>query len=76
MAARKPKKADAYQVVGAAAVIRKGKNERYLDRGAIVLGEDLDDANAAHLVAAGLIEEYELPKPDGENPDTGTPPES
>lgn len=62
MAARKAGgEPTAYKVVGAAAVIRKDKHERYVDHGAIILAEALDADNAKHLVKVGLIEAFELP---------------
>ena len=54
------RKAKAYTVKGAAAVIRKSGHERYLDRGAVFLADALDEDNAKHLLSAGLIEEFEL----------------
>ncbi|WP_417555597.1 hypothetical protein [Microbacterium sp.] len=63
MAARKAK---AYQVKGAAAVIRKSGHERYVDRGAIFLADALDEENAKHLLGAGLIEEVELAAESGD----------
>ena len=58
MAAEKPA---AFKVVGAAAVIRLGKNERYVYRNALLTADQLDEDNAKHLQAAGLIEPFELP---------------
>lgn len=57
MAARKPK---AYRVKGPVAVIRKGKHERYVNRGGVFLADALDEANAEHLLSVGLIEPFEL----------------
>jgi hypothetical protein len=45
-----------YRVIGAVAVIRKDKRERYIDRGGIVPAELIDEENAAHLVRVGLLE--------------------
>ncbi|WP_174845418.1 hypothetical protein [Cryobacterium sp. Hh11] len=59
MAAAKPK---AYRVKGAVAVIRKDGHERYIDRGGVFPADALDEANAEHLLAAGLIEVFELPE--------------
>jgi hypothetical protein len=59
MAVSKPK---AYRVKGAVAVIRKDSHERYIDRGGVFLADALDEANAKHLLAAGLIEVFELPE--------------
>lgn len=61
--------ARAYRVTGAAAVIRKGGHERYLDRGALVAGDGLDDDNAKHLLEVGLIEEFELPDEEPDFPE-------
>lgn len=58
------KKPTAYVVVGAAAVIRKDKAERYLYRGATVSADALDEGNAKHLLAAGLIEAAEEDAPE------------
>lgn len=69
MAARK--KPTAYEVVGAAAVIRKDGHERYLEHGAIIAADVLDEANADHLVTVGILEPYEAPEVDT---DTETPP--
>jgi len=59
MAAAKPK---AYRVKGAVAVIRKDSHERYIDRGGVFPADALDEANAKHLLTAGLIEVFELPE--------------
>lgn len=56
MAAAKPK---AYRVSAAAAVIRKEKAERYLYRGAIIPADTIDEDNAKHLLAQGLIESFD-----------------
>lgn len=53
------KKATAYKVVGAAAVIRKNDDERYLYRGAVFSADVIDDDNAKHLLSAKLIEPFE-----------------
>ncbi|MBN7792425.1 hypothetical protein [Microbacterium esteraromaticum] len=53
------KKATAYKVVGAAAVIRKDNGERYLYRGAVFSADVIDDDNAKHLLSAKLIEPFE-----------------
>lgn len=53
MAARKAK---AYRVVGAAAVIRKDGHERYVYRNGVFAADALDEANAKHLLSLGLIE--------------------
>lgn len=55
------KKATAYQAVGALVVIRKGGHERYLDRGAVFGADQVDEANAEHLLSAGLIKPFEAP---------------
>ncbi|MFI8593735.1 hypothetical protein ACIGCK_04805 [Microbacterium sp. NPDC078428] len=52
MAAGKPA---AYEVTGAAAVVRNGKNERYVYRGDSFGADTIDATNAAHLVGIGLI---------------------
>lgn len=53
------KKATAYKVVGAAAVIRKDNDERYLYRGAVFSADVINDDNAKHLLSAKLIEPFE-----------------
>jgi hypothetical protein len=61
--------AKAYKVVGPVAVIRKGKSERYVNRGAVLPADLLDEDNAEHLVAVGLIEPVEVAEdeaPEGE----------
>lgn len=52
MAARKPK---SYKIVGALAIIRKGKSERYLYRDAVFPADQIDDENAKHLLRCKLI---------------------
>ena len=52
----------AYRVKGAVAVIRKDGHERYIDRGGVFRADALDEANAKHLLTAGLIEVFELPE--------------
>lgn len=59
MAARKAK---AYKVVGAAAVIRKDDNERYVYRGAVLSADAFDEENAKHLLSVGLIEAADVPE--------------
>lgn len=64
-AARGPqlaKTGEAYRVKGALIAIRKDKQERYVSQGSLVLADALDKENAEHLLTAGLIEVFELPK--------------
>ena len=51
-----PRKPTSYKVVGVVAVVRSGKTERYLYRGAEVAIDAIDDDNAKHLLGAKLIE--------------------
>lgn len=62
------KKATAYRVIGAAAVIRKEKHERYLDHGTVFAADLLDEENAEHLLTVGLIEPFEMPEAEPETP--------
>lgn len=74
MAARKPK---AYRVIGAAAVIRKDKHERYVERGGVFLADALDEENAKHLLGVGLIAPFEIAEEktdSGQTPPPSTPP--
>lgn len=60
MAARKPK---GYKVIGALAIVRKAGAERYLYQGAIFPADAIDEDNAKHLTAAGLIVAHEIAEP-------------
>jgi hypothetical protein len=50
-----------YKVIGSLAVIRKDKHERYINRGGVFGADVIDEANAEHLLAVGLIEVFEQP---------------
>ncbi len=65
------KKAQAYRVIGALAVIRKDGHERYVDHGGIVSANQLDEDNAKHLLNVGLIEAFEVAGDGGEEPYKG-----
>lgn len=54
-----------YRVVGSVAVIRKDKHEWYLGRGVIFGADRIDEANAKHLLARGLIAEHAPEKVEG-----------
>lgn len=64
--------AKAYRVIGAAAVVRKDKHERYLYRGAVFSADAIDADNAKHLVGLKLIEAYSEPTGDGEAAGSGS----
>jgi len=56
------KKARTYQVTGAVAIARlAGGGERYLYQGAVLAGDDYDEAHIQHLLDNRLIEEYSAP---------------
>lgn len=57
MAARKAK---GYRVIGAAAVVRSGKVERYLYKGASFTADTIDEDWAEHLLKTKLIESIDL----------------
>jgi hypothetical protein len=56
------KKARTYQVTGAVAIARlAGGGERYLYQGAVLAGDEYDEAHIQHLLDNRLIEEYSAP---------------
>lgn len=61
-----------YVVEAPVTVIRKEGHERYLERGTIFDAEKIDDDNAEHLLAAGLIADYEAPEPVEEETPAGS----